>query len=185
MGARLHAEDFGGQRWKVEMQSGVIVWLDGRSARSLELVASMPPLVRRGAIIANAEQFIGDEYFWGGRTPGGGEGAAGVDCSGLVNLAYRTAGVDIPRDAHEQYLQARAPAALQPADLIFLSEPGNPSTVVHVMLYAGGGEVIEGPGTGESVRRISLAQRLGIPVEALRPGAVVNGQTISFGSYLQ
>ena len=101
-----------------------------------------------------------------------------------MNLAYRSAGVEIPRDAHEQFLRAKRVAALQPADLVFLSEHAYPARIVHVMLYTGEGNVIEGPGTGLAVRRIALAQRLGQPVEQLSPGAVIDGQTVSFGSYL-
>ena len=108
----------------------------------------------------------------------------GVDCSGLVNLAYRSAGVEIPRDAHEQFLRAKRVTTLEPADLVFLSERADPARIVHVMLYAGEGEVIEGPGTGLTVRRIALAQRLGRPIDQLSPGAVIDGQTVFFGSYL-
>ena len=60
----------------------------------------------------------------------------------------------------------------------------NPSKIVHVMLYAGDGEVIEGPGTGLSVRRLALAERLGRPLGELSPGMTIEDQTISFGSYL-
>ena len=114
----------------------------------------------------------------------GAPSVTGVDCSGLVNLAYRAAGLDIPRDAHEQFLRARAVKALQPADLIFLSERGNPRRIVHVMLYAGGGELIEGPGTGTIVRRVAIAERLGKPLDWLEPGAVVDSQTLFFGAYV-
>jgi cell wall-associated NlpC family hydrolase len=108
----------------------------------------------------------------------------GVDCSGLINLAYRTVGMDIPRDAHEQFLRAKPVNALQPADTIFLSERGNPKRIVHVMLYAGEGEAIEGPGTGSVVRRIAVVERLGQPLDWLAPGAIIDGQTVFFGSFL-
>ena len=141
---------------------------------------------KRRAILLSAEQFIGDPYFWGGRSPYTEAGPArvtGVDCSGLVNLAYRSAGIRIPRDAHEQFIRAREVDTLQPADLIFLSEASNPSRIVHVMLYAGEGDVIEGPGTGLAVRRIALERRLRLPADAITPGASVDGQTVSFGTY--
>jgi len=144
-----------------------------------------PPEEQRRLIVRNARLFIGDAYYWGGRSPASpSDGVTGVDCSGLVNLAYRAAGLDIPRDAHEQFLRARPVGALQPADLVFLSERGDPSRIVHVMLYAGEGEVIEGPGTGTAVRRIRVAERLGWPPDRLTSGTVVDGQTVSFGAYL-
>ena len=107
-----------------------------------------------------------------------------MDCSGLINLAYRSAGVDVPRDAHEQFLRAKRVNALQPADLIFLSERGNPRHIVHVMLYAGNGELIEGPGTGMVVRRIRVTERLGQSTDWLSSDTVIDGQTVFFGSFL-
>ena len=81
-------------------------------------------------------------------------------------------------------MRAKPINALQPADLMFLSEKDNPARIVHVMVYAGEGELIEAPGTGSVVRRITVAQRLGHPLDWLAPGVVVDGQTVTFGSYL-
>ena len=53
------------------------------------------------------------------------------------------------------------------------------------MLYAGEGEIIEGPGTGTTVRRITMAQRFDQPRDWVTPGSVVDGQTVFFGTYLQ
>lgn len=191
LGTRLRATDYAGQRWKAELRDGGTVWLRFQDARSFEELATLSPADRRQAVIRNAALFVGDPYYWGGRSPAGGltpkgsdAAVTGIDCSGLVNLAYRSAGVDIPRDAHEQFLRAKSISALQPADLVFLSERSNPKRIVHVMLYAGEGEIIEGPGTGLTVRRIALAQRLGRPLDEVSPGAVIEEQTVFFGSYL-
>lgn len=178
LGTRLRGTDYAGQRWKVELLDGNDVWLRFQDARSFEELVTLSPVDRRQTVIRNAALFVGDPYYWGGRSPDG------IDCSGLVNLAYRSAGVDVPRDAHEQFLRAKPVTALQPADLIFLSERSNPKRIVHVMLYAGEGEIIEGPGTGLTVRRIALADRLGQPMDQLAPGDVIDGQTVFFGSYL-
>ena len=141
-------------------------------------------------IVHNAERLIGEPYYWGGRSPTDPKvlnkrAAHGLDCSGLVNLAYRTVGIDMPRDANEQFLRAKSINAPQPADLIFLSERDNPAHIVHVMLYAGNGDLIEGPGTGLAVRRIAVEQRLGRALDWLAPGSIVDGQTVFFGSYLE
>jgi cell wall-associated NlpC family hydrolase len=136
-------------------------------------------------VLRAADALVGDPYLWGGRTPGGiaaGGQVTGIDCSGLVNLVYRRIGRAIPRDAHEQFLRVRRIEALKPADLVFLSAPGDPAKIVHVMLYAGEGQIIEGPGTGQAVRRIALAERLNLPPERIRPGALAGDQTISFGT---
>jgi cell wall-associated NlpC family hydrolase len=184
----------GGLLWKVDLVDGTTVWMPRDSARSLEELAALPPLEKRRAIVRHAERFIETPYFWGGRSPASDRATPashpaispvrGVDCSGLVNLAYRAVGLEIPRDAHEQFLRAHRINAPRPADLIFLSERSNPQRIVHVMLYAGAGEVIEGPGTGQAVRRIAITERLGQPLDRLAPGSVADDQTVFFGAYL-
>ena len=160
--------------YPLRLLSGTSGWIRGSEVRILDDAQPLPEAQRRQLIVREAELFLGDGYFWGGRSPSHGPSDAnraggGVDCSGLVNLAHRAAGIHIPRDAHEQSLRARPVTQLQPADVIFLSKPNDPSTIVHVMLYAGDGRLIEAPGTGLVVRRISVAERLGRPLERLKP----------------
>ena len=188
LGTMLKGIDMGGQVWQVELLDGSFVWMRASDARSFKDLSALSVEDRRQLIVRAAEQFLGDPYYWGGRSPHAAAAApstvTGVDCSGLVNLAYRIAGLSIPRDAHEQFLRAQPVEALRPADLLFLSERSNPERVVHVMLYAGGDTFIEGPGTGQRVRRIAASQRLGQPLSAVASGTVVDGQTIFFGTYL-
>jgi cell wall-associated NlpC family hydrolase len=187
MGTKLRATDMGGQLWRIELLDGRRAWMRYASARSLRQLAGLSSLEKRLTVLHSAQQLVGGAYYWGGRSPGPARAdvpVAGVDCSGLVNLAFRTAGVDIPRDAHEQFLRAQPVAVPQPADLVFLSERDHPTRIVHVMLYVGDGDVIEGPGTGQTVRRIALTKRLARPAGSLASGTVVEGQTVTFGSYV-
>lgn len=188
LGTMLRGTDMGGIVWRIELVDGKIAWMDHDSARPLIELHALPESEKRRVILKTAELFLGDPYYWGGRSPSGNSkhaGITGVDCSGLVNLSYRSIGLAIPRDAHEQYLRSRHIKAVQPGDLIFLSEANNPKRIVHVMLYAGNGELIEGPGTGKAVHRIRLTERFGQTLDWITPGTVIHDQTIYFGSYLE
>jgi len=46
--------------------------------------------------VAVAERFVGTPYLWGGKS------SLGIDCSGLVQVALNTAGVQCPRDSDMQ-----------------------------------------------------------------------------------
>jgi len=191
LGTYLRATDMGQQLWRVELLDGTMGWMAYADARALDALSALAPAQRRRMVVSHAQQFIGDRYYWGGRSPASAAArgipstqVTGVDCSGLANLAYRAIGLEIPRDAHEQFLRAKPVATPQMADLIFLSELNHPDRTVHVMLYTGAGEIVEAPGTGLAVRRLALAERLGRPIDQLASGDVVKDQTVFFGSYL-
>lgn len=50
----------------------------------------------QAAIMRFAAMFLNAPYLWGGRTP------LGIDCSGLTQLAYKSIGITLPRDASQQ-----------------------------------------------------------------------------------
>ena len=133
----------------------------------------------RGKILATARQFLGDKYYWGGRS------GYGTDCSGLTNLAYRVWGVDLPRNASDQCAYGRTmngrPA---PADLIFSTARNNPARVNHVMLYSGGEKLIEATQDSGSVREVTFKKKFGLELAKIRNGQTVNTRTIFFRTVL-
>ena len=95
-------------------------------------------------------------YVWGGESP------SGYDCSGLVQAAYRRAGIDLPRTAQEQYdagPHLPASAQLQPGDLVFFGQ--SPSEVTHVGMVVRSGEMVDAPhpGTSRSHRAVPHHRR--------------------------
>lgn len=96
--------------------------------------------------VAFAFAQIGKPYQWGGTGPGS------YDCSGLVQAAWAYAGVAIPRDTYEQWgaLPHISSTALEPGDLLFFDGIG------HVAIYVGGGNMIDAPQTGQTIRELPI-----------------------------
>lgn len=107
---------------------------------------------------------LGKPYQWGATGP------TAYDCSGLVYAAYAAAGIHIARTTF-QWRQDGPEIPLsqiQPGDLLFSAgSDGTPSNPGHVVMYLGGGEIIQAPQTGEDVQIDSLS--LAGVVVATRP----------------
>ena len=92
---------------------------------------------------------LGCPYVYGGTGPC----HMGFDCSGLVQAAWASAGVQIPRDSYEQF--AALPhvplASVEPGDILVYNGEG------HVAMYVGGGYIIDAPQTGEDVEKIPMS----------------------------
>lgn len=125
-------------------------WLDGGGFLPEACLSAQPP--RSSDLVEAASLYLGCPYLWAGRS------FLGLDCSGLVQEAFRDLGQAAPRDTDMQQAAVGAEVTISQIDdlhrndLIFM--PG------HVMIYAGEGIVIHAHGGGMVVRRDRLADLL-------------------------
>jgi cell wall-associated NlpC family hydrolase len=88
-------------------------------------------------VVGRALEFLHAPYQWGGRS------MAGIDCSGLVQLAFKLCGMAVQRDASEQAGMGREVHFLsetRPGDLAFFDN--DEGRVVHVGILCGGEEIV-------------------------------------------
>jgi cell wall-associated NlpC family hydrolase len=120
----------------------------------------------QGNIAANfALSQIGKPYQWGAIGP------STYDCSGLAMIAWQHAGVAILHYTGDQWVEGVHVSmnALQRGDLVFYAtNNSDPSTIHHVGIYIGNGNMVDAPYTGVNVRIDSIYQP-GVPIGAVRP----------------
>jgi peptidoglycan DL-endopeptidase CwlO len=106
-----------------------------------------PTTTQADKAVAFAYAQLGKPYVWGATGP------ASYDCSGLVQAAWASAGVAIPRTTYAQWaaLPHVPMSAIRPGDLIFFDQIG------HVGIYVGNNMIIDAPQPGEFVERVSLS----------------------------
>ena len=101
------------------------------------------PNSRAAAAVSFAYAKLGSPYVWGATGPDA------FDCSGLIQAAYRSAGVSLPRTTYAQIDAGRrvSRSELLPGDLVFFY-----SGITHVGLYIGNGQMIHAPNPSAPVR---------------------------------
>lgn len=102
-----------------------------------------------GTAISYARQQLGKPYIWGGTGPDG------YDCSGLVMMAYQSAGVSVPRTSQDQWASVSEPhvSTPEPGDVVFFAgSDGTRSAPGHEGLVIGPNQMIEAYATGYSIR---------------------------------
>lgn len=112
----------------------------------------VPLAFRESDAVEVARRFLGTPYLWGGKT------SAGLDCSGLVQIALQSTGLKCPRDSDMQQVVG-SPVAftgketeLHRGDLIFWKG--------HVGLYAGEGSLLHANAFHMAVAEEPLARAI-------------------------
>ncbi|MEG3629420.1 C40 family peptidase [Streptomyces poriticola] len=124
-----------------------------RSADAREDLAAsataQAPSSRAAAAVAYAYDKLGSPYVWGATGPDA------FDCSGLIQAAYRSAGVALPRTTYSQIDAGRriTRSELRPGDLVFFY-----SGISHVGIYVGNGQMIHAPNPSAPVRLAPVDQ---------------------------
>ncbi|MFE3034551.1 NlpC/P60 family protein [Streptomyces canus] len=107
------------------------------------------PNSRAAAAVSYAYAKLGSPYVWGATGPDA------FDCSGLIQAAYRSAGISLPRTTYAQIDAGRrvSRSELLPGDLVFFY-----SGISHVGLYIGNGQMIHAPNPSAPVRVAPIDQ---------------------------
>jgi cell wall-associated NlpC family hydrolase len=118
-----------------------------------------PTIPAHGNVVDYARSRLGCPYVWAASGPNS------FDCSGLTMWCYSKIGISLPHSSAEQINSGQrvSRANLQPGDLVFFGSP-----IHHVGMYIGGGQMIEAPYSGASVRIRSMDR--GDYAGACRPG---------------
>jgi peptidoglycan DL-endopeptidase CwlO len=110
---------------------------------------SGPTSTQAQKAVAFAYAQLGCPYVWAGTGPC----PRGFDCSGLMQAAWASAGVQIPRDSYGQWagLAHVSLSALEPGDILVYDGES------HVAMYVGNGYLIDAPHQGMPVERIPMS----------------------------
>ncbi|MFE5240880.1 MULTISPECIES: C40 family peptidase [unclassified Streptomyces] len=87
------------------------------------------------SVVSFAQSQVGDAYVSGGTGPNS------WDCSGLVQAAFATVGIDLPRVSQDQSTAGTQVSLdnLQPGDILYW---GGAGSAYHVGIYVGGGQFV-------------------------------------------
>ena len=102
------------------------------------------------SVVKTARSAIGTPYVPGGRNPGG------FDCSGLVQWAYQSVGVKLPRTAREQSVIGQRITRVEDMRAGDIVAFRHPRRGYHTGIYVGDGKFVHSPRRRSSVKISSL-----------------------------
>jgi cell wall-associated NlpC family hydrolase len=110
-------------------------WIE-ESALAPEPDGEWLPPARPGDPVEEARAFLGAPYLWGGMSE------RGIDCSGLVHMAWRRLGRLVPRDAWQQAGAGAPVGEPRYGDLAVYGGEG----VTHIAFWLGDGRILHAAG---------------------------------------
>ena len=110
-------------------------WIE-TAALSTEPAGDWLPRFQAGDPVEEARAYLGAPYVWGGLSE------RGIDCSGLVHMAWRRLGVLVPRDADQQEAAATRVARPRYGDLVTYGT----ERATHIAFWLGHGRVLHAAG---------------------------------------
>ena len=119
-------------------------WI-AEAALADEPAADWLPAPREGDPVDEARSYLGAPYLWGGMSE------RGIDCSGLVHMAWRRLGRLVPRDADQQEAAAEAVDNPRYGDLVTYGA----ERATHIAFWVGEGRIVHAAGGREWSRKRS------------------------------
>ena len=137
-GEPLAVEELDGEWARIRTAYSYPGWIRA-DALGGEADGEWPGLPRAGDPVAEARAYLGAPYEWGGLTE------RGIDCSGLVHMAYRRLSRLVPRDAHEHEAAAEPleESQLREGDLVLF---GPAERADHIAFWLGEGRILHATG---------------------------------------
>ncbi len=121
---------------RVRTAYGYPGWI-AEDALSGEEPAGWLPEPREGDAVEEARAYLGTPYLWGGMSE------LGIDCSGLVHMAYRRLGRLVPRDGDQQEEAAEPVEEPRYGDLVTYGA----ERTTHIAFWVGEGRILHAAGS--------------------------------------
>lgn len=120
----------------IQLPDGDIIFIKGKNLKPIE---DKNMYEATGALLLKeAKKFLGIPYLWGGVTP------LGFDCSGLVQVVFRSFGIILPRDTKDQ-IKTGIPVSensIKSGDLLFFNRHVGlaigKTKLIHASRFSGG-----------------------------------------------